>query len=82
MTKLFLFLIASNILIGECSCRDTLHCLCPKVSKFQVLLADFDSMKQTKMGRDPATLPMVECVEDNKKLMGTLGYRAPEVLKY
>ncbi len=73
--------VADNILIGECSCGKGLYCSCEESGKFQVYLADFDSMNETLLPRKPAAFPPTEFVSRSAtdKIMGTPGYRAPEV---
>ena len=66
-------------MIGACPCSEALHCSCSEPNKFQVLLADFDSMKETEMSVNPATLPMVDFIQYKGKIMGVPGYRALEV---
>lgn len=78
-------LAASNILVKRrCNCTDIFSCVCPESGKCLVKLADFDSVKSFE-SRVFARLcqewrpyvPMTE--EECAKVMGTPGYRAPEV---
>lgn len=77
-------LVASNILILKtCNCQDILHCTCQESQKCQVVLSDFDSIKETECPRVARNIPSVECCrktpEQMEKVMGTKAYRAPEV---
>lgn len=50
-------------------------------SKYEVRLADFDSLQETRDARAAKNMPSVPCkMRTNAKgVMGTIGYRAPEV---
>ena len=79
---------ASNILIRKhkaCPCQDVLHCKCPEERKCEVKLADFDSLKESQFPRDVRGVPYKstpKTPEQVKKIMGTIGHRAPEVCVY
>ena len=75
---------AANILTEkQCNCRDIIHCKCPQAMKCLVRLADFDSAKPIKSPMIPqnrSPLPYIPKTPDEcGKVMGTPGYRAPEV---
>ena len=78
-------LAASNILVKKrCSCADIFTCACPESDKCLLKLADFDSVKPFQprvLARHcqewKPYVPMSE--EECGKVMGTPGYRAPEV---
>ena len=74
---------ASNILTEKrCNCHDIIHCKCPQDMKCLVRLADFDSAKPIKSPIIPQnrSLPFIPKTPDEcGKVMGTPGYRAPEV---
>lgn len=79
--------VASNILVRKretCLCQDILHCKCPEDQKCEVMLADFDSLKETAYHCEATHIPVgITCSaktpEQAKKVMGTPGHRAPEV---
>ncbi len=50
-------------------------------AKYEVRLADFDSLQETRAARAARDMPSVECKvrPDPRVVMGTVGYRAPEV---
>ena len=57
--------------------------MCPETEKYQVMLTDFDSAKQTLHRRLAKDIPNVECdpmpMEKRKSVLGTPAYRAQEV---
>ncbi len=76
---------ANNILIlKKCACPDILHCRCSGESKYEVKLADFDSLKKTTFKRNAAQFVEI-CLDqimndiDRSTVKGTPAYRAPEV---
>ena len=79
---------ASNVLIHKtCNCADVFRCTCPQRYKYVVQIADFDSARSpSSSNQNVASIPEVPCVlktsEECMKVMGTPGYRAPEVCHY
>ena len=67
----------------RCSCPDILHCVCDGQDKYEVKIADFDSLKKSKFSRSVVQFSEI-CREpmndlDMNGVKGTPAYRAPEV---
>ena len=80
--------VASNVLLKyRCGCGDVFRCVCPEDLKCLVQLSDFDSVKPFQwkefVNEQKQELDWSLYVHMNskecKEVMGTPGYRAPEV---